>query len=71
MLSPIKFDTRNNLYLSVKFLFSVFVLHSFQLADLADNVTAGIYKFVSLIAKSILSGVLPLPFADKTQWFVH
>ena len=71
MLSSIKFDTRKYLYFSVKFLFSVFVSHSFQLADLADNVTAGIYRFVSLIVKLILSGVLPLPFADKTQWLVH
>ena len=68
-MTPTKFDSRKYLYSFVVFLFSLFVLYSFQETDLsnallrsfdnfwlslADKVTVGTYNFVSLIVKILL-----------------
>ena len=74
LLIPTKLDLTKHLYSFVVFLFSLFVLYSYQLADLSnhllrgfdsfslsfpDKVTAGTQNFLSLL-------VLSAPPAGKT-----
>ena len=71
--SPTNFDSRKYLYSFPVFLFSLFVLYSFQYIDLpnpllrsfdnfwlsiADNMTTGTYNFESLIVKIISSSLV-------------
>ena len=77
-MSPTKSDSRKYLNSSVVFLFSLFVLYSFQQTDLsnpllwtfnnvwfylADRFTTGTCNFVSLIVKVIL-----LPLLSLSLW---
>ena len=74
LLTPTKFDSRKCLYFFAVFLFSFFLLYSFQQPDLSnlllrnfesvwlsftDKVTTGTYNFVSFLVKIILLELAP------------